>query len=92
MPSHGTARDCKQIPAVAGWNQGFRLKVDIMPRPSTIVILLSTVVLAALGFAAAVPAGIALALTFELAEYKRAADRERALRPVRVARPLRRRR
>jgi hypothetical protein len=92
MPSHGTARDCKQIPAVAGWNQGFRLKVDIMPRPSTIVILLSTVVLAVLGFAAAVPAGIALALTFELAAVKRAADRERALRPVRVARPLRRRR
>jgi hypothetical protein len=92
MPSHGTVRDCKQIPAVAGWNQGFRLKVDIMPRPSTIVILLSTVVLAVLGFAAAVPAGIALALTFELAAVKRAADRERALRPVRVARPLRRRR
>jgi hypothetical protein len=92
MPSHGTAHDCKQIPAVAGWNQGFRLKVDIMPRPSTVVILLSTVALAALGFAAAVPAGIAMALTFELAAYKRAADRERALRPVRVARPLRRRR
>jgi MFS superfamily sulfate permease-like transporter len=92
MPSHGTVRDCKQIPAVAGWNQGFRLKVDIMPRPSTFVILLSTVVLAVLGFAAAVPAGIALALTFELAAVKRAADRERALRPVRVARPLRRRR
>jgi MFS superfamily sulfate permease-like transporter len=84
--------DCKQIPAVAGWNQGFRKKVDTMPRPSTLVILLSTVVLAFLGFAAAVPAGIALALTFELAASKRAADRERALRPVRVARPLRRRR
>ncbi|WP_156895795.1 hypothetical protein [Massilia putida] len=53
---------------------------------------MSTVVLAALGFAAAVPAGIALALTFELAASKRAADRERALRPVRIARPLRRRR
>lgn len=63
-----------------------------MPRPSTVVILLSTVALFALGFAAAVPAGIALALTFELAAYKRAADRERALRPVRIARPLRRRR
>ena len=62
-----------------------------MPRPSTIIILLSTVVLCVLGFAAAVPAGIALALTFELAASKRAADRERALRPVRVARPLRRR-
>jgi MFS superfamily sulfate permease-like transporter len=92
MPSHDTAHDCKQIPAVAGWNQGFREKVDIMPRPSTIVILLSTVALVALGFAAAVPAGIALALTFELAASKREADRERALRPVRVARPLRRRR
>lgn len=63
-----------------------------MPRPSTLIILLSTVVLVALGFAAAAPAGIALALTFELAAVKRAADRERALRPVRVARPLRRRR
>jgi hypothetical protein len=92
MPSHGTVRDCKQIPAVAGWNHGFKVKVDIMPRPSTVVILLSTVALLALGFAAAVPAGIALALTFELAAYKRAADRERALRPVRIARPLRRRR
>jgi hypothetical protein len=92
MPSHDTTRDCKQIPAVAGWNQGFRKKVDIMPRPSTLIILLSTVVLVALGFAAAAPAGIALALTFELAAVKRAADRERVLRPVRVARPLRRRR
>lgn len=63
-----------------------------MPRPSTLIILLSTVVLVALGFAAAAPAGIALALTFELAAAKRAADRERALRPARVARPLRRRR
>ncbi len=63
-----------------------------MPRPSTLIILLSTVVLVALGFAAAAPAGIALALTFELAAVKRAADRERALRPARVARPLRRRR
>jgi hypothetical protein len=77
---------------VAGWNHGFKVKVDIMPRQSTIVILLSTVALLALGFAATVPAGIALALTFELAAYKRAADRERALRPVRIARPLRRRR
>jgi MFS superfamily sulfate permease-like transporter len=76
---------------VAGWNQGFREKVDTMPRPSTIIILLSTLILVVLGFAAAVPAGIALALTFELAASKRAADRERALRPVRIARPLRRR-
>jgi hypothetical protein len=90
--THGTASDCKRIPAVAGWNHGFREKVDIMPRPSTIVILLSTVVLFVLGFAAAVPAGIALALTFELAASKQAADRERALRTARVARPLRRRR
>jgi MFS superfamily sulfate permease-like transporter len=92
MPSHDTTRDCKQIPAVAGWNQGFKGKVDIMPRLSTVVILLSTVLFAVLGFAAAVPAGIALALTFELAASKRDADRERALRPVRVSRPLRRRR
>jgi hypothetical protein len=77
------------------WQDGTTVlekKVDTMPRPSTIVILLSTVALLALGFAAAVPAGIALALTFELAAYKRAADREHALRPVRIARPLRRRR
>jgi hypothetical protein len=90
--THGTAFDCKRIPAVAGWNHGFREKVDIMPRPSTIVILLSTVVLVVLGFAAAAPAGIALALTFELVASKQAADRERALRTARVARPLRRRR
>jgi len=63
-----------------------------MPRPSTIIILLTTAALYILGFAAAVPAGIALALTFELAASKRVADRERALRPVRVARTVRRRR
>ena len=63
-----------------------------MPRPSTIIILLTTAALYILGFAAAVPAGIALALTFELAASKQAADRERALRTARVARPLRRRR
>jgi MFS superfamily sulfate permease-like transporter len=63
-----------------------------MPRPSTIIILLITVALYVLGFAAAIPAGIALALTFELAASKRVTDRERNLRPVRVARPLRRRR
>jgi MFS superfamily sulfate permease-like transporter len=63
-----------------------------MPRPSTIIILLTTIALYVLGFAAAVPAGIALALTFELAASKRGTDRERNLRPVRVARPLRRRR
>jgi hypothetical protein len=77
---------------VAGWNQGYKEKVDTMPRPSTVIILLSTIVLCGLGFAAAVPAGIALALTFELAAFGRAAGRERALRPVRIARPLRRRR
>ena len=33
-----------------------------MPRPSTIIILLTTVALYILGFAAAVPAGIALAV------------------------------
>jgi MFS superfamily sulfate permease-like transporter len=63
-----------------------------MPRPSTLIILLTTVALYVLGFAAAVPAGIALALTFELAASKRTAERERALRPVRVVRTLRRRR
>lgn len=63
-----------------------------MPRPSTIIILLTTVALYILGFAAAVPAGIALALTFELAASSRVTDRERSLRPVRVARTLRRRR
>jgi MFS superfamily sulfate permease-like transporter len=63
-----------------------------MPRPSTIIILLTTVALYILGFAAAIPAGIALALTFELAASKRVTERERTLRPVRVARALRRRR
>jgi len=63
-----------------------------MPRPSTIIILLTTAALYILGFAAAVPAGVALALTFELAASKRVADRERALRTVRVARTVRRRR
>jgi len=66
--------------------------VDTMPRPSTIIILLTTVALYILGFAAAVPAGIALALTFELAASKRVTERERTLRPARVARTLRRRR
>jgi len=63
-----------------------------MPRPSTIIILLTTAALYILGFAAAVPAGIALALTFELAASKRVTERERTLRPVRVARTVRRRR
>ncbi|NIA52753.1 hypothetical protein HAV22_03665 [Massilia sp. TW-1] len=52
---------------------------------------MSTVALVVLGFAAAAPTGIALALTFELVASKQAADRERALRTARVARPLRRR-
>ena len=59
-----------------------------MPRASTLVILLSTVVLYALGFAGAAPAGIALALMFELVIRQQAAERERSL--VRVARPVRR--
>ena len=63
-----------------------------MPRPSTIIILLTTVALYILGFAAAVPAGIALALTFELAASKRVAECERTLRPARVARTVRPRR
>jgi flagellar basal body-associated protein FliL len=61
-----------------------------MPRASTLIILLSTVVLLALGFAAAVPVGIALALTFELVARQQAAERERAQRLARVARPVRR--
>ena len=63
-----------------------------MPRPSTIIILLTTVALYVLGFAAAIPAGIALALTFELAASRRVTGREPTLRPVRVARTPRRRR
>lgn len=61
-----------------------------MPRASTLVILLSTVVLYALGFAGAVPAGIALALMFELVIRQQAVQRERERSLVRVARPVRR--
>jgi hypothetical protein len=60
-----------------------------MPRPSTLVILLATVVLYALGLSGALPVGIFLAMGLELVAWKRAADRAQALRPVRVARPMR---
>lgn len=60
-----------------------------MPRSSTLVILLASVVLAAFGFAAALPAGIVMALALELLVWKAEADRQRELRLARVARPVR---
>ena len=60
-----------------------------MPRQSTLVILLATVVLYAIGFSGAVPAGIFLAMGLELVVWKRASDRVRAMRLARVARPVR---
>lgn len=60
-----------------------------MPRPSTLLILLASVVLALCGVAAALPAGIAMAMALELVVWKAEADRQRALRLARVARPVR---
>ena len=60
-----------------------------MPRPSTLVILIASLALYALGVAAALPAGIAMALALELVVWKAEADRQRELRLARVARPVR---
>jgi hypothetical protein len=60
-----------------------------MPRSSTLVILLASVVLAACGFTAALPAGIAMALGLELLVWKAEMDRQRELRLARIARPVR---
>lgn len=60
-----------------------------MPRTSTIVILLATVVLYALGWSAAVPAGLCLAMGLEAVAWKRAADQRDQMRLARVARPTR---
>jgi hypothetical protein len=57
-----------------------------MPRASTLILLLTAVLLAALGFAGAAPAAVFLALALEFAAWKRAAD---SLRAARVARPRR---
>lgn len=60
-----------------------------MPRTSTIVILLSTVVLYALGLSAVVPAGLVLAMACEAVAWKRAADQANQLRLARIVRPTR---
>ena len=60
-----------------------------MPRPSTLVILLASTVLAMCGVAAALPAGIAMALGLELVVWKAEVDRQREMRLARVARPVR---
>jgi hypothetical protein len=60
-----------------------------MPRPSTLVILIASLALYAFGVAAALPAGIAMALALELVVWKAEADRQRELRLARVARPVR---
>ncbi|WP_296952264.1 hypothetical protein [uncultured Massilia sp.] len=60
-----------------------------MPRPSTLVILIASLVLSLFGVAAALPAGIAMALALELVVWKAEADRQREMRLARVARPVR---
>jgi hypothetical protein len=60
-----------------------------MPRSSTLFILLASIVLALFGVAAALPAGIAMAMTLELVIWKAENDRKRAMQLARVARPVR---
>jgi hypothetical protein len=61
-----------------------------MPRASTLVLLLSAVLLYALGFSAAAPAAVFLAMALEFAVWKRAADRMRTARIVAPRRSYRR--
>jgi hypothetical protein len=61
-----------------------------MPRASTLVIILTAVALYALGFSAAVPAAVFLAMGLEFAAWKRASDRLRAARVVAPRRTYRR--
>lgn len=61
-----------------------------MPRASTLVLLLTAVLLYAIGFSAAVPAAVVLAMALEFAAWKRAADRLRAARAVAPRRTYRR--
>lgn len=61
-----------------------------MPRPSTLVILMATVVLYAVGLSGALPAGIFLALGLELMAWKRAQDQAQAMQRARIVRPQRR--
>ncbi|MDN4056419.1 MULTISPECIES: hypothetical protein [unclassified Massilia] len=63
-----------------------------MPRSSTLVILIASLALTLFGFAAALPAGIAMALALELVVWKAEVDRQRELQLARVtrsARPMR---
>lgn len=57
-----------------------------MPRASTLILLLTAVLLAALGFTGAAQAAVFLALALEYTAWKRAAD---SLRTARIARPRR---
>jgi hypothetical protein len=59
-----------------------------MPRASTLILILTAVLLYALGFSAAVPAAVMLAMALEFVAWKQAADRLKAARVV--ARPARR--
>jgi hypothetical protein len=64
-----------------------------MPRASTLILILAAVFLYALGYSAAVPAAVVLAMALEFAVWKRAVDGQRALRAARIAAgPLRHRR
>lgn len=64
-----------------------------MPRSSTLILILAALVLAACGFTGMAPVAVILAMALEFAAWKREADRQRALREVRiVARPVRYRR
>nr|WP_314545966.1 hypothetical protein [uncultured Massilia sp.] len=60
-----------------------------MPRSSTLVILIASLALTLFGFAAALPAGIAMALALELVVWKAEVDRQREMQLARVARPVR---
>jgi hypothetical protein len=60
-----------------------------MPRPSTLVILLASIVLALCGVPAALPAGLAMALALELVVWKAEVDRQRELQLARVTRSAR---
>jgi hypothetical protein len=60
-----------------------------MPRSSTLLILLATFALYAMGLSGALPVGIFLAMALEMVIWKRTMDQARELRLARVARPVR---
>lgn len=67
-------------------------KGDIMPRASTLILILAAIALYALGMSAAIPAAVVLAMALEFAAWKRAAGRLKAARVARTVRPQPRRR